>query len=68
MPAAFSPCELRSWRGEKRLVWRTAYAPRPGGETNRSFVFALHLHAFGFLAFSHFGTLSVKNGIHSREL
>ncbi|CAJ1343558.1 unnamed protein product, partial [Effrenium voratum] len=25
VPAAFSPCELRSWRGEKRLVWRTAY-------------------------------------------
>ena len=25
IPAVFCPCELRYWKGERRLIWRTAY-------------------------------------------
>lgn len=27
IPAVFCPCELRYWKGERRLIWRTAYVP-----------------------------------------
>ena len=25
IPAVFCPCQLRYWKGERRLIWRTAY-------------------------------------------